>query len=276
LRYLVGEHQIKESSEKDLEALSDLLEEGEEGITTRDAFNWLKDSLNFVRKNNPQGGGTLTVEIAFKILKRKLAAGEMAFKDNTQRMSWLVNAEMIKNKIIYKKYQADVNSAIVEENNLVESTYKEMMYEISALSKDPQATQYSHPDSGESKMIDTQRFTEVAEIYKEIERELFSIAQVGMFGLTSGLSANTPLERHPGLMRAIKAYYAQKIGSQYSLQQALRAAHSEASDSQSVALLQKFYKGLMAKGYPEDGALRVMEVVDRLEAEGKREMPQGM
>jgi len=51
----------------------------------------------------------------------------------------------------------------------------------------------------------------------------------------------------------------------------LRAANGSASDTQSMLMLNKFYEGLTELGYRQEGALHVLQVVDRLSKEGSRE-----
>ena len=271
LKYLTGDYSLEDGVVRDLEVLSDLLKEGETGITQRDAFNWLKDSINFVRKNNPDGGGVLTVETAHNILKRKLAAGEMQTEDAKDRVKWDMFAEEIKTNIVYKNYQRDVNKAVINENSLVSDTYIEVLNEIMAMQKNPGAATWSDA-RGDTKTIDLARLQKIKKIYQEEEKEAFQESQIGMFGLTFQAKGQSVGDaKHPGLINAIRLYYANEMGSQYSLQQALRAANGSASDTQSMLMLNKFYEGLTELGYRQEGALHVLQVVDRLSKEGSRE-----
>jgi predicted Ser/Thr protein kinase len=196
---------INASDLNDLRSLSNDLNEGDFGITERDAANvWLTKAI--AEAQRPENGNCLTPDLARKVFLQMLERKAIRYPDLKTRMRWTQISDEMMTKYLIPSVRNDVNTALGAGLGAVNGIYDEIFQEILALSLDSKATTYQ-ASNGENRQINQKRLEEIQDIYRHTQHRDFAYGEVTAYALTTKTGEN---KRHLGLLSAVKAYLAKR------------------------------------------------------------------
>jgi len=228
LQILMGQYTINASDLKDLRSLSRDQREGDSGISERDAANvWLTKAILEAQKE--ENANCLTPDLAHRTFLRLLEDGAIYYPDNKARIHWTKIADELVLKFLVPAIQNDVSTALGSGLGAVNSMYDEIFQEILALSGQASATTYKSK-SGEARPINRERLAEIEKLYAQLEKQAFSPQEVVLVFATN--SSSPEKRRHPGLLRAVTAYLAQRETDKLTFDDLLRFADTQEGTSE--------------------------------------------
>jgi len=196
---------INASDLNDLRSLSRDLNEGDFGISERDAANvWLTGAI--AEAQRPENGNCLSPNLARKVFRRLLEEKAIRYPDLKTRLRWEHISNEIMTKYLIPEVQNDVHTAFGAGPGAVNSVYDEIFQEILALSMDRKAEHY-HASNGDLRQINKRRLEEIQEIYRNSQHREFEYGEVTAYALANKEGDN---KRHSGLRRAVQNYLAKR------------------------------------------------------------------
>lgn len=231
----------------ELELLSGRLDEGDAGISAREAWIVFSKMLTIARK--PANKNVLTKEIMYSVLKEELGKGSQnrPFKKNSDKeitMKWQRLLDMYFNDVLVSEIRKDILSAIgggVVDN--VNKIYSDIVLEIIAITKSPTNRANKFKDGkGQSLSIDFERLEKIQEIMNRSGSHPLVFERVAEQHQRMQINEDTgefiTSAHYQPLMEAINVYYANKA--------------VEASGLTSPAQLSELAEVLTERyGYPE-------------------------
>jgi predicted Ser/Thr protein kinase len=198
---------ITTAESKELQELSRLLEEGTQGISSRDAANtWLTQAIAEAQK--PENGNCVTPQIAKRVFVRLLEDGAIQYgKDNNIRLNWIKINEAVAQHFLIPSLQQDVYTSVSAGFGAINGVYDEVFQEMLTLQNDPEAREYQAA-SGEYRAINMDRMNEIRAVYRETNRRELAIGEIINFQFMTGIKPGET--RHEGLLGAITTYMAKR------------------------------------------------------------------
>lgn len=248
---------------KELDELSDYLEEGVHGISTRDAANtWLTQAIAEARK--PGNGNCVTPIIAARIFKRLLQTKSIEFPDNATHVKWLHLMDMVSHSFLVPALEQDVFEAVGYDAGSIEEQYDEIFEEIKALQGNADATSYEH--EGSTKFIDLKRLEEVKEYYLNEEKRPLAVDSILQVHSVPAGAPGVANRRHPGLMKAVRRYLAHHSTRTVTIQQLLQVANTNQGTEAARTRYRTIYQVMVHKlGYSPHGIKAALEVLAQAE-----------
>ena len=266
LRFLMGEFEMEEEGKRDLLfEISELLKEGEFGISARDANDWLQAVKRAALL--PGNGNSMTPRLALEVFNNALNDGNIKHDSPQQREEWKGLAKQVMAQIILPKLRADVLLSLHGSKD-VERIYQEVISELSALSFNSAADKYHNPRSNKSDTIDRKRLDEVEKIYEKITGRPLSPARMGMFFFNrKGKGQSSEDVREKGLERAIVEYLARIESSLISYSALEEASLGGTMESEVAAKYRTLWDNLVnRKGYDSNGVKDAIALVKESDA----------
>lgn len=226
IRVLMDKLELKGPQKQELKQLTDLLKEGDSGMSNRDAANiWLTRAIE--EASRAENEFTLTPRLAQKVFRDLLDKGTITYRGHEERTRWIeLDAEVINNLII-PELKEDWSLAMSHGSGAVEGIYSEIMGEIMAISESAGATHYES-DDGVTRAINYPRFLEIQRAYQEINQQILAPSEVINFRARYAVDQK---RRHDGLWKAVTAYVVgntMKNVSIAAMEQYMRTGHGEA------------------------------------------------
>ena len=233
LKVLMKQIQITPGEAHELKKLSRLLKDGTKGITTRDAADWLTETIQLAQK--PGYGGCVTPILLKDTLERMIETEMMECADNETRLKWLQIVDAVAHHFTVPSIEDDVNGAVGYDSGTAEAHYDEIYEELMALQADPNAQIWQNEDTGEVTKIKHARLAEVEEAYKQMNngrglaRDNY-INHHARWGKPKGGG-----KRHEGVMGAIRRYLAANSKKLVTSDELLRVANTGEGTSEARA-----------------------------------------
>ena len=229
LKILMGDKDITVAERQELSELHDLLKEGTNGLSARDAANiWLADALSEAQK--PENGNCLTPWLAKEVLLRLMDRGGIQFglkggNDPTKiRAKWKVLSDRIAEGFLVPAVSEDVTSAVNHGQGSIDTKYDEIYKEILALQKDETVTKYK-TEGGEWRDINKNRLAEIEQYYREVEHRPLARGEIMNFHSEYGRPVDSG-RRHPGLLAAINRYLSKRQMDLNSFEQVVQVTRN--------------------------------------------------
>ncbi len=207
LRVYMGEERPTDSQLLELQQLSIRLGEGSFGISSRDGETWLETALAEAAK--PHNAGCLTPQVAILTFRQLLDQGTIQFPNNETRVQWEALMQSMAKAFLVRDLKMDIDTAYSRDTGVVDTTYKEVIWEIMALNDDPQATQYLDPETNQRRAINRARLEEISKRYAGLRGRPLAIEQIAIQHMRSGKGGAQGVQ-DSGLKEAIVAYFAQR------------------------------------------------------------------
>ena len=265
MKYYMGTHKAKNDAEKkDLHQLSDLLHEGQFGISMRDANDWLNRSIAYAKEYNDN---ELTPEVLGKVFKWMLDNDKIDYNgDQSLRDQWLATYKMMTDEIVIPLLKADVFQARAEGKANLKAAYDEIFIEL--MTEASHQTEYTHPVSKQERRIDTKRLDAIRKIYFEINRDQLDMSSVAMM-LSMSQTRGENSEIFEPLYMAVKQYYASKAAEDLDLLAIIGCLENGNGEGETLAASERLLKTLQKMGYSEKGAIEALYLVQQLQERGR-------
>ena len=267
VKILSGELEVRSPALlKELTDMSELLHDGEIGISARAFGTWFEAIM--AKAGLPGQHNSMTPRLAMEVLQELLRSGAGDFSVGPElRAQWLGLASEVMREITIPKLNKDILTSMHESDDLG-STYIEISHELIAIGEDGTATQYMHPVSGEMEMINQSRLDEIKKIYSKISGgEVLSPKHLARFTHERVISGASEVEaRNPTLMNSIVKYYADLDLRRFTLAQLLGASRGRAVEREVQDKYKEMWNNMTNKlGYDEVGLRDAMQIVRRYE-----------
>lgn len=208
LRIYMGEERPPEAQLIELSQLSRRLHEGTFGVSSRDGESWLGQALAEAAKS--ENGGCLTPQVAIGVLRGLLDTGGIQFPDNQTRTQWELLMKVVAKNLLVRDLKKDIDTAYTRDTGEVDSTYREIVYEIMARHDDLEATHYIDRTTNQRRAINFKRLDAIRKKYKELCGRELSDAGIALQHLRNWAPGqNSPIVPDTGLRDAIVAYFAE-------------------------------------------------------------------
>lgn len=204
IRLLEGRLAATAEEIRELSEISELLKEGESGISARDVARWLESAAEDARATTR----TLTPGILLNTLRRKLTDGSVKSPSMKKRLEWLDLVEEIKLHLLLPRLERDVLTALANGDHAVKTAYAEIIEEMMAQYRHPGATSYQSTVSKTEKTINVPRMEAVKQIYNDRNGRALSLTEIAVFHQGQGLVGNVIAVPNEELLSAIQEYYA--------------------------------------------------------------------
>lgn len=202
IRVLMDKLQLSGPEKQELKKLTDLMKEGDSGLSNRDAANiWLTRAIE--EASRPENENTLTPRLAQKVFRDLLNQGTITYRGHEERTRWMDLDSTVISNLIVPQFNEDWSLAMSHGSGAVESIYTEVMNEILAISANASAMTYE--EDGMQKPINFVRYQEISRIYQNVNKMNLAPAEVMNFKARYGSNQQ---RRHDGLWRAVTSYVA--------------------------------------------------------------------
>lgn len=271
MRYFNGEIKLTQGGDQELEETSILTNEGQFGLSYRDATAILAHAANIARRE----GGELSTNIMRRAFENSLIGKDGAPKvalfsevfnsEDEIRGWWSKFSSMMAQQITLPKLREDLMSVLAQSDERVNQEYDVIMNEIVAVSNGEK--EYTD-NSGDRVEVKADRLQAVLEIYKDLHKVALDINQVATFAqFTMGGSFAGEVQREGKLLSAITHYYAKKSLEVVDLADLAKQAKDGSGNALIDEKLKDVAEGLKAKGYTMAGVKSALALVEALERE---------
>lgn len=260
---------VTPSELSELNKLSLLTKEGEKGISARDAAKWLAQAISEAAEN-PANGATLTPSLALQVFRKMLNTGSITYSSQKQRMEWEALSIDIPHRLLVPRLEGDINNALANGDQVVNTAYFEMLDEMIQLDSDPNSTAYISSSSRQQRNIDRGRLQKVMEIYKQKNGRDLNVSRIAMFhARQNGVSA-AGREPDRGLFESIAEYYAQ-LNTQVAGMSALVEFSRTGEGGEEIRhVYSTLLQSLERMGYNQRAALDALNLVQTVRAQSGR------
>lgn len=257
LKVFEGEQHIKPSELQDLNRAASILEEGDNGISARDAGLWLNEIINEARGRH----NTATPELAVQVLNRMLDNKQIESGTDKEREKWRGLARTVAARILVPKLEGDVSKALSSQQRTVGAAYWEVLDMLIELDRDPSAKIYTSRRSGNAeKTIDSDLLKFVMTWFQEKDGIPLLTSTIAMFHTRT---AGTPEAEvpHPDLLAAITAYYAQVATRAVNIAELAEVAATGDGSTEAKDMLASVLSNLHDLGYNEIAARQALSII---------------
>lgn len=196
---------------RELSEVSVLLNEGEAGISARDAGRWLTEALE--KAATEKAGYTLTPGIVLRTFRSMLNMKSITAPSTKERLRWLdLSREIVKDMLV-PRLDGDISRALAKGDRVVEDAYLDILDEMFALYRNNDATTYTSSRNGQEQGIQRDRLVEIEEIYLKKNGRPLNISQISIFHSRQRSAGEVGPVPDEALLEAIVAYYA-KLNTQ--------------------------------------------------------------
>ena len=262
---------------EDLRKLARLLDEGSEGIASRDAGRWLNRVVQEAQRS--ENRNTVTPDLVFKVFQEMLGK-RIKTPDNKSRLKWQGLALTVATHLVVPYIEQDVTMAMAADQASIKTAYYDVIDELSAQYRDRQATTYKSRITTEEKPIDLERQAMVHQIFLRQTGRALDAAQIAMYHEQMRSPNGNSVQGdslHPGLMSAIAAYYAKLTGRLVSVTDLAKHAQTGEGDTEIRSQFSAVLRNMARMGYDTQSAqaaLRFIGRMDALTAQVRREQGQ--
>ena len=266
LRFLMNELEIDSSGRrKELLDMMELLDDGEKGISARDAAEWLNATRDAALM--PGNGNSITPRLAKEVFLESLREGGIEHGNDPQlRAEWEALATEVMAQIIVPRLREDVQVGLQEPEELA-AIYDEILAELVALGNDSSAELFRHPLTKRETPINKKRLDKVSEIYARLSggRTLDS-KHIGMFLLNQVSSGKGSDVRHQPLEASIVEYLADIESARVPYGMLEQAANNVQISSEANGKYRSLAENLVnRKGYDQEGIKDAIAVIKEYE-----------
>lgn len=249
---------------EDLRRLAKLLDEGSEGIASRDAGRWLGQVV--AEAQRPENHNTISPDLVFKVFN-ELLGKRIKTPDNKTRLYWMQLAQSVSTQLIVPQIDQDVALAMAADQAVIKAAYNDMFDEMSALYRDPRATTYKSRATNEEKTIDRERLAIVSQIFQRSQGRQLDVAQIAMYtAQMSPVGGGAGDVMHEGLLGAITAYYAKLTSRLVSVADMAKFAQTGEGDQEVRSQFDTVIRNLKKLGYDQHSAVAALRFKGRIEA----------
>jgi predicted Ser/Thr protein kinase len=249
---------------EDLRRIAKLLDEGSEGVASRDAGRWLGAVVAEARR--PENHNTISPDLVFKVFMDILGK-RIKVPDNKTRLYWMQLAQTVATQLIVPQIDQDVALAMAADQAVIKAAYYDMFDEMSAIYRDPRAATYKSRATNEEKTIDRERLAAVSQIFERAQGRRLDIAQIAMYTTATFNPAKGASEvLHEGLLGAITAYYAKLTSRLVSVADMAKFAQTGEGDQEVRSQFDTVIKNMKKLGYDQASAIAALRFKGRIEA----------
>jgi predicted Ser/Thr protein kinase len=249
---------------EDLRRIAKLLDEGSEGVASRDAGRWLGAVVAEARR--PENHNTISPDLVFKVFMDILGK-RIKVPDNKTRLHWMQLAQTVATQLIVPQIDQDVALAMAADQAVIKAAYYDMFDEMSAIYRDPRAATYKSRATNEEKTIDRERLAAVSQIFERAQGRRLDIAQIAMYTTATYNPAKGASEvLHEGLLGAITAYYAKLTSRLVSVADMAKFAQTGEGDQEVRSQYDTVIRNMKKLGYDQASAEAAMRFKGRIEA----------
>ncbi len=267
LKALMGQTQMQAGTTQDLKTLSSYLEEGSEGVTTRDAASiWLTESINAAQRDG--NDNTITPTLVRNVFVDLLPKPQgLKPKNNQERLRWLRLLDRIALEMIFPEIRGDFHGAVAEGVEDMNAVYSEFVSEIFALSGDDKAITYEN-EAGQVVNINMDRMREVRELYLRNEGMSLPIQNIMQISSVVGNSSGNgnSIRRHTPLLRVLKEYYSKAVMQNISISHFAKVAKSGIGPRAELDKFDNFSRAMrLTFGYNKRATLDALNLLSQEE-----------
>ena len=257
LKAVMRELDLNSSQLAEIKAISDLLKEGSDGISTRDAAGvWLTQAINDARLAGNEY--TLTLDIVRESFFKVLQDGELKPKNNQTRLRWMRLLDSVAYQMILPKVEADIMGALASGSDLINDAYDEIFREMLALVDDTSAEFFETP-YGDKRRINRERLQEIKREYEVLTGRELHFQEILNFHV-----AKTDTVKHQFLLQAVQRYFAAGAMRQVSLEQLAQLGRSGNGSNETQSQYFELMKVLEYNyGYNAKSAQVAIEMVEQ-------------
>lgn len=164
LKIVLGEREVNAAERQELYRLSYLLEEGRQGISSRDIETWLKNAINIAMR---EGRGVLTPRMMDQAFDDAITTGEIKLPAGELRAYLQALRIDIKEQLLLPRLEKDVRAIISGDGDKANRIYDAIEREFLALAVDPKATHVTPDDGSQPVAIMRERLDKIREIYRK-------------------------------------------------------------------------------------------------------------
>ncbi len=262
---------VPPSELKELVHVTQLLHEGERGISSRDAGRWLSLAISAARSS--QYAYTLTPSLVMKTLREMLSEsprGVMVVSNHNERLKWLGLADEVRDQLLIPRIEADISNSLANGDSVVKSAYFDLIEEMFALHNDEDANQYISPITHQEKIIDRERLNHIKKIYVQKNGRELNTSQIAIFHsqqIGSNLEPNQPL------LESIAEFYAELNSRVTGLSDIAEFDRSGVGNEEVATAHSSLMAALGRLGYNEVAARDALNLVKFVRSQAKRVNP---
>jgi len=262
LKILTRQRDANPGERMELEKLSELLKEGVDGLGNRDiSETWLEEAVS----RAAQGDGVITPLLLKEVFQQLLRQELINFPDHTTRLSWFDIADAVAYHFTVPAFEDDINSGTGQGVGSAESIYEELLGEMDALERDPNATKYFDLQ-GQERTIEKNRLAEIKQIYADQYRQPLVYGHILSYQLRSMQAQNAEDRRHQPLLSAIRRYLAKAMKKLVSTDALLRAITTKEGNTQAKTVAAAVSHHLIHRlGYCEVSMKQALEFIAEYE-----------
>lgn len=249
---------------EDLRRLSRLLDEGSEGVASRDGGRWLGEVVSAAQR--PENGNSVTPDLVFKVYM-DLLGKRIKTPDNKTRLKWLDLSLRVATQLIAPEINKDVTLALAADQASIKGAYYDIIDEMGALYRDPRAKIYKSSKTNEEKSIDTTRLAAVGALFQRSQGRKLDVTQIAMYTMNAHNSATGDAEvMHDGLVAALGGYYAELSGRMVAVSSLAKLATTGEGGAEVRSQLETVLKNMKKLGYDQASAIAALRFKGRIEA----------
>lgn len=202
LKIILGEREVNAAEKQELYRISQLLEEGRYGISSRDIETWFKNAINIALR---EGRGVLTPRMMDQAFGDAITNGEIKVAAGEIRAYWLMLRNGVKEEIMLPRLEKDVRAIISGDGDKANRIYDEIEREFMALAENPGTTHVTPDDGSQPVAIMTERLDRIKALYRKKYGREFS-ANFLLRNLQSARRGQ--LKRDPQLLETVREFLA--------------------------------------------------------------------
>ncbi len=249
---------------EDLRRLSKLLDEGSEGIASRDGGRWLSRVVSEAQR--PENRNTVSPDLVFKTFLEMMTNKKIKTHDNKTRLKWHDLAMRVATGLIIPYIESDVTLAMAADQASIKAAYYDMFDEMTALYRDPRTLTYRSKATNEEKPIDQERLAIVRQIFQSSQGRPLDPAQIAMYHQEFRNTKNGDEVTHDGLMSAIASYYAKLTTRLVSVTDLAKFAQTGEGDTEVRSQYSTVLKNMAKLGYDEVSAIAALRFKGRIDS----------
>ncbi|MBI4925135.1 MAG: sigma 54-interacting transcriptional regulator, partial [Bdellovibrio sp.] len=254
LEVLLGIRGLQNKERAMLEHIMFELKEGDTGILPREAHTWFEEALKLAHENH----NTLTPAVVAKAFRNIVSQGIVEIPPN-QRPVWIALAKMVKSHFIAEFLGQDVTNIISGNQSRVADLYDEIVQEILALSKNPDARIWQSADGTDNPIL-FDRLSKIKAIYKvKYQREL-DLGDIKTFNITR----TAVTDRHPELLSTIRKFLVDNEIETKSLTAIRTAFEGKGQNPELNTRIAAIRAVLADHGYNETACLEALRFIEEM------------
>lgn len=266
IRFFTGKIDYPKSIRSELKTLHAALNEGEVGLSNRDANNWLLKVISRAVNADKTtiGYGDIITE-----LREGIANSDISVPGNDAqvRLQWEIFTERVAQHFIVPAIRNDIRTALNNGTNEVDDVYNQLVLEMMQKNQDPGAESY-FLDGGVERTIDETRYQRIREIFFEVNNH-----QLSPTNLITHLAGRTHQSKWKPLEAAVIRFVDENQINKSAFGEIYRYVQDgETKNSNTAEIASQFFKVMEEQfGYSKEATLEAMRFVRQYENKALRQ-----